>query len=106
VSADGLGPVADRLVQRHHVEAEQLAEGVGDGPEPEVVVGLALRSPEMGGDDQRGTPVEEIAERRDGGADPHVVRDPGTFERHVEVGADEDPGAGDVAEIVERAERH
>ena len=63
VSADGLGPVADRLVQRHDVEAEQLAERVGDGPEPEVVARLALRSPEMGGDDQRGTPVEELAER-------------------------------------------
>ena len=60
----------------------------------------------MGGDHERGAPVEELTERGNGRADPHVVGDPAALERHVEVGADEDAGAGDVAEIVERAERH
>ena len=50
--------------------------------------------------------VDQLAERGDGRADPHVVGDPAALERHVEVGADEDPAAGDVAELVERAERH
>ena len=106
VAADRLGPVADDLVEGHHVDAEQLRQAVGDGPEAELVLRLALRPPEMRGDHERGAPVEELAERGDGRADPHVVGDPAALERHVEVGADEDPGAGDVAEIVEGAERH
>ena len=106
VTADGLGPVADDLVERHHVDAEQLTQPVGDGPEAQIVLWLPLRPPEVGRDDERGAPVEELAERREGRADPHVVGDPAALERHVEVGADEDPAAGDVAELVEGAERH
>ena len=87
-------------------DAEQLGQAVGDGPEAEVVLRLPFRPSEMGGNHERGAPVEELTERGDGRADPHVVGDPTAFERHVEVGADEDPRAGDVTEIVEGAERH
>ena len=50
VPAHGLGPVADDLVQRHHVCLEELAEPVGDGPEAQVVPRLAVRPPEVRGD--------------------------------------------------------
>ena len=76
------------------------------GPRRRSSCGSPSGLPEMGRDHERGAPVEELAERGDGRADPHVVGDPAALERHVEVGADEDPGAGDVAEVVEGAERH
>ena len=35
-------------------------------------------------------------DRRQAGADPCVVGDPAVLERHVEIGADEDPASGDI----------
>jgi hypothetical protein len=40
--------------------------------------------------------VEEVSQRRERGADAHVVGDLPVLERDVEVGADEDPPAGDL----------
>ena len=107
MGADGLGPVADDLVERHHLHLEELPEAVGDGPEAELVAAARPSGrPEVRGDHERRPALAELAEGGDGRADPQVVGDPAALDRHVEVDADEDAGAGDVAEVVEGAERH
>ena len=106
MGADGLGPVADDLVERHHLHLEELPEAIGDGPEAELVARLAVGPAEVRGHHERRPALPELAEGGDGRADPQVVGHPAAFDRHVEVDADEDAGAGDVAEVVEGAERH
>ena len=49
--------------------------------------------------------LAQLAQGVDRGTDPRIVRHAATVERDVEVDADEDL-AGDVAEVVERPERH
>ena len=60
----------------------------------------------MRGEHERGAALPELAERGQGRGDPRVVGHRAAVERHVEVGADEDARAVDVAEVVERAKRH
>ena len=106
VGAHGLGAVADDLVERHHLDLEQFAEPVGDGREPEVVPRLPLGTSEVGRHHEGRSPLAQLAEGGDRGTDPQIVRHAAAVERDVEVDADEHTGAGDVAEVVERPERH
>ena len=107
VAADGLGPVADDLVERHHLDARaapragrRRARGGGrraaspsGRPRWDATTRAAPRSRSS----------RRVGTRR---ADPQVVGHAAALERDVEVDADEDPGAGDVAEVVEGPERH
>jgi len=60
----------------------------------------------MRGEDQRGFALEELGESGKRPADAKVIGDGPALERDVQVGADEDPLPGDVAEIVERGQAH
>ena len=64
----------------------------------ELGVRLALRATEVAGGDHRGTALGEPLDGRERRPDPEVVDDHAVVERHVEVGADEDPFAVETSE--------
>ena len=66
------------------------AQALGDRPEPEAVLDLAVGPAEMAGQDDPRALAEQVADRRDRGADARIVGDLAVLERDVEVDADED----------------
>ena len=92
--------------ERKHRLVQQLGQPGADRRQPKILSHLAPGTSEVGRQHQSRAATQQFPERGDGGADPHVVGDPAAMQWHVEVGTDEDPLAGDVAEVVERAERH
>src|SRR5438067_8639048 len=52
--------------------------------------------------DERRARVEQFPERGSRRRDPEVVRDPPVLQRDVQIAANEDPPARDVAEVLER----
>ena len=80
----GVGGEGDRA-------AEQLAEPLGDRRQGVRRVRLALGPAEVGDHDDPGAGVGQRLDGRDAGADPAVVGDRAAVERHVQVGADQDP---------------
>ena len=99
----------DDVVVGHVVElrrepdvlAEQLLQAVAHGSQRQLRV-RALRPAEMAGEDEPRALLAQGAERRKRGPDPRVVGDLRPVERDVEVDPDEDPFAGDVAQVGER----
>src|SRR5262249_60047237 len=57
---------------------------------------LAVRTAEVRGDDETAPALEREAERGEGGLDARPVADPSLLERHVQVGAQEDPPAPEL----------
>ena len=88
--------LADRVGREGHGSAEQLAQSGGGGGEGERRVRGALGAAQVRGDDHLGARVREGLDGGQDGADPAVVGDGAVVERHVEVGADEDPLACDA----------
>ncbi len=80
-----------------HRDAEALAERVRDDGQGELGLALALGPAQMGSQHHARLRGEQAFERRQGGPDPAVVGDPTVGERHVQVRADEDAKAGEVA---------
>ena len=104
-TASGPSPTISSSAIDLHLE--QLPEAVGDGPEAELVALVSPLGPaQVRGHHQRRPTLPELPEGGHGRAYPQVVGHPAAFDRHVEVDADEDAGAGDVAEVVEGPERH
>ncbi len=101
VRANGRGGLSYNLVERHHVAAKQLRQAVGHRSQPQVLDDRALRATEVRREHERGSPVEELVQRRKGRADPEIVRDLPCIKRDVEVHANENPFPGYVAEVVE-----
>jgi hypothetical protein len=60
----------------------------------------------MRGGDDRGAALAELGEGRQARPDASVVGDLAVPQRDVQVEADEDASAGEVAEILERSETH
>ena len=87
---------AERVAGHPHRPAEELAQPLRDRAQAQRVVDLALRPAEVAGEDDRCATLEEVDDRRQAGANAGVVGDPPVLERHVQVGADEDPASGDV----------
>jgi hypothetical protein len=99
----GLRGLADDVAGQLHVDAEQLAEAGGDGSQRVLGVDLALGAAEVGHDDDAGAGVAQRGQRRERGADAAVVGDVLlSVQRDVEVAADEDPLAREIAEICNR----
>ena len=88
--------VADGVRRERHVGAEEFAEARGGRGEGEGRVRGALGAAQVRGDDHPGARLGERLDGGQDGADAAVVGDGRAVERHVEVGADEDPLAGDA----------
>ena len=73
----------------------------GDRRQAELRVRLALRPAEMAGEDDRGAPLERVADRRQRRRDARVVGDPAVLQRNVEVDADEDALALEVEILID-----
>jgi hypothetical protein len=70
--------------------------------ERRVLRGIALGPAEMAHNDHGSASVEEMAQRRQGGADAAVVGDvAGGVERHVEIDPHQHPFAAQVGQVVE-----
>jgi hypothetical protein len=87
---------SERVAGHPHRAAEELAEAVGDRLQAESVVHLALRPPEMAGEDDGRPTLQQVHDRRQAGANAGVVGDPPVVERDVEVGTQEDALARNV----------
>lgn len=95
--------LADRVGRERHGGAEEFTESGGGGGERERRVRRALGTAQVRGDDHLGAGLREGLDGGQHGADPAVVGDccgagglAAGCERHVEVGADEDPLACDA----------
>lgn len=97
----GLRGRADEVLRERDVLAEQLAQAGGDGRQGVLRVRRALGAAQVGQDDDARTGVGQPRQRGQGGADAAVVGDLRTVEGHVEVGADQDALAAQVAEGVD-----
>ena len=96
---DGLGGRrAHDVGGQRDLHAGQLGEARGDGGQRESGIDLTLGAAEVGHDDNLGTGVGEGLEGRQRRADTAVVGDDAVLERNVEVGADEDALAAQVAQ--------
>ena len=96
----GVGP--DGVGRQRHVDSQELGQAGRDRGQGEFGLDRALRAAEMRGDHDTGAGVEQALERGQGGADAAVVGDVAVLvERHVEVGPDEDPLPGEVAERID-----
>lgn len=94
---DGLlGGGADGVGGERDGGAEQLAEAGGGRGEREGRVRGALGAAQVRGHDHPGAGLGELRDGRLHGADAAVVGDVTVGERHVEVGADEDPLTGNA----------
>jgi hypothetical protein len=103
VVGQGLGR---RLGQRPHGLADQRGESVGHGCQSQVVVRRSLGTTEVRSQDEPGPALPQRTQGGHGRGDARVVGHRPRLERHIEVGADEHARAGDLAEVVERAQRH
>ena len=96
---DGLGGRrANDVGGQRDLHTGKLSEALGDGGQREGGIDLALGAAEVGHDDDLGTGVGEGLEGRQRRADTAVVGDDAVLERNVEVGADEDALAAQVAQ--------
>ena len=98
-SGDRLGSGgANDVGGQRDLHAGKLSEALGDGGQREGGVDLALGAAEVGHDNDLGTSVGEGLEGRQGRADTAIIGDDAVLERNVEVGADEDALAAQVAQ--------
>lgn len=95
------GGLADRVGGERHGLTEDFTQPLGRGGQRVGRVRGALGAAQVGGDDHLGAALDELGDRRGDGADPAVVGDAGAVQRHVQVGADEDPLTG-YLEVVDR----
>ena len=96
---DGLGSGgANDVGGQRDLHAGQLGEARGNGGQREGGIDLTLGAAEVSHDDDLGTGVGEGLEGRQRRADTAVVGDDAVLERNVEVGADEDALAAQVAQ--------
>ncbi len=86
---DGVAGGRDRLTQ-------QGREVLGHRSQPERVADLALGPTEVAHEHDRGAPLEEVGDGRDGRPDPGVVLDLAVLDGDVEVDPHEDPLARGV----------
>lgn len=90
----GGGRLAHRVGRELHGSVQEFTEAGGRRGEGEGRVRSALGAAQVRGDDHAGARVGEGLHGRQNGSDTAVVGDGGAGQRHVEVGADEDPLAG------------
>ena len=91
-----LGRGVEVVGHEPHGSVQQLAEARGDRGERARLVRLAFgRAPEVGHDHDAGAGAERVLERREGGADALVGRDPPLLDRYVQVLTDEQPLTGE-----------
>lgn len=89
-----VGGGADGVLGERHGRAEEFTEPLRGGQQREGRVRRALGAAEVRGDDDARAGLGEGLHGGQHGADTAVVGDGGAVQRHVEVGADEDPLAG------------
>ena len=86
----GLRRVPNGVAREHDGAAEELTQPLRDRREAVLRIRDAIRPAEMRDNDDAGTRMDELVERRERGPDAPVVGDDLTVERHVEVAADDD----------------
>ena len=88
---------ADAVGGERHPLAEERPQAPGDGTERVLRVGLPLRAPEVGGEDHPGPPPASEGDRGEDGPDARVLHHLAVAAQgHVEVHAEEDPGAAQL----------
>ena len=92
---------AERVAGDRHVAAEELRQALGDRPQAEAVLDLAIGPAEVAREDHPRPVGQEVVDRRDRGTDARIVGDLAVLQRDVEVDANEDalPGDVDVADV-------
>jgi hypothetical protein len=91
--------------QQRHRAAQQRFDPLGHRAKRVLRIGFSLGAPEMGGEDQRGTPLEAAVDGRTDRGDARVVRHPCALQGHVEVGPQEDALPGQI-ELIDDELRH
>ena len=94
-----VGALPHRVGGEGDVLAEQLTEPLGHRPQGVLRVGRAVGTAQVGDHDDAGALVGERLDRRHAGLDPPLVGDRAPVERDVQVRADQDPLAPDVAQV-------
>ncbi len=90
-----VGGGADGVLGEGHRGVQELTEALGGGQQGEDRVRGALGAAQVGGDEDLGAGVREGLDGGQYGPDAAVVGDDPVGQRHVQVGADEDPLAVD-----------
>ncbi len=85
-----LGADPERIARARHVHPEELAQALGDRPQAQSVLDLAVGPAEVAGQDDPGALREQGPDRGEGGPDARVIGDLAVLEGNVEVDADED----------------
>ena len=85
-----LGPDPEGVAGHRHVPVEERAEALGDRPQPQAVLDLAVRPAEVAGQDDPGALGEQGPDGRQGRPDALVVGHLAVGEWDVEVDAQED----------------
>ena len=81
--------------RKDHVLSEQPSQPLRDGRQAEFWIELALGAAEVRAENDFAAVVDHTVDGRKRGTDPGVVGDlQGIVEGHVEIGADDDPLAG------------
>ena len=98
-SGDGLSSGgADDVGSQRDLHAGEFSKALGDGGKREGGIDLALGAAEVSHDDDLGTGVGEGLEGRQSRTNTAIIGDDAVLERNVEVGADEDALAAQVAQ--------
>ena len=99
-SGDGrLGGLTDGVLGEGHLGTGDLGEALGDRSQGVVGIDLPLGTPQVGGDDHLGAGVEQGTQGGQSRLDAAVVGDVLVgVQRHIEVGADQDSLALEVAQ--------
>lgn len=100
-----LGADAERVAGDRDVAPDELGQAQADRPQPERVLDLAVRPPEVARQDDPRLRVEERGDRRNRRTDARIVADLAVGDRDVEVDSDEDALAGDV-DVADRQPVH
>ena len=90
MAAYGPGLLAHHVAHRGNIQPEQLGQPVRHRGQTVLLDHLALGTAQVGGQDQSGTPVEQLLQGGQRGADAEVVGHPAAVQRYVEVHPDED----------------
>ena len=97
----GLGVLAVGVLGQRDLDAEQLAQTLGDRGQRQLRDDLALRTAEVGHQDDLGAFFAKRRDSRQRGLDTAIIGNRGDVQRDVEIGAHQNALALEISEILE-----
>ena len=97
----GLGILAVGVLGQRDLDAEQLAQTLGDRGQRQLRDDLALRTAEVGHQDDLGAFFAKRRDSRQRGLDTAIIGNRGAVQRDVEIGAHQNALALEISEILE-----